>query len=308
MANKLYDLIIIGSGPAGMAAAIYAARKGLLTLIIGKEVGGQVSKTDVVENYLGFGSSTGTDLVKAFHQHSEEFENIEHLHDLSVKNIEKADKDFQVLLENGDFYKAKSLIIASGRNPRQLNVPGEMEFRNKGVSYCEVCDAPLFKGKTTAVIGGGNSALEAVLSLAKLCPTVYIININPALGGDKISQDKVKSFENVKIINNAQTLEIMGDKFVTGLKYKDLKTNKELKLDLQGVFIEIGWSPSVDFDKLTKKDKWNQIIIDKQCKTNIEGIFAAGDVTDVGFYQIIVAAGEGAKAALSAYQYLTRRK
>ncbi len=183
-----------------------------------------------------------------------------------------------------------------------------MEYRNKGVSYCETCDGPLFKNKVTAVIGAGNSALETVISLAAICPTVYIVNIGTQLGGDKILQDKVKALKNVQIINNAQTQEIIGDKFVTALKYKDTTTKKFKEIKVAGVFIEIGWVPSIDFDKLTKKNKLHEIIIDKQGRTSIPGIFAAGDITDTGYWQIIIAAGEGAKAALSSYQYSTNLK
>ncbi len=307
--NKIFDIAIIGLGPAGMTAAIYCVRKGLETLIIGKEVGGQVAKTGAVENYLGFGQTTGTQLSRQFDRHAESFKNIKHLHDIVVTDLRNNKSGiFEVLTARKDAFRSKAIIICSGRTPKRLNIPGEMEYRAKGVSYCEVCDAPIFSGKTTAVIGGGNSALEAVASLAPICPQVYLLNINADLGGDKVTQDKIRTYKNVKIINSARTLEILGDKFVTGLKYKDLKTGKINQLKTAGVFIEIGWEPAVNFDKLTKKDKYNQIIIGKQCQTSVPGIFAAGDVTDVGFYQIVVAAGEGAKAGLSAYRYLNTIK
>lgn len=308
MARSIYDVIIIGLGPAGMAAGIYCARKGLKTLILGKEVGGQVAKTGAVENYLGFGQATGAELTNQFDEHLESFKNVEHHHNIEVTNIVKKKANLEVITNKNDKIETRSIIICSGRNPKRLNVPGESQFLSKGVTYCEVCDAPLFQNRITAVIGGGNSALEAALSLSKLCPQVYILNITSKLSGDKISQDKLKNLKNVKILNNVQTVGISGDQFVSGLKYKDFKTGKVHDLKVQGVFIEIGWEPSISFDNLTKKDKWSQIIIDKQCQTNIQGIFAAGDVTDVGFYQIIVAAGEGAKAALAAAQYLTKKK
>jgi len=257
---------------------------------------------------LGFGFSTGTDLVNAFQEHVKKFNNIEHLHNVLVKDIKKQGKIFAVKSGTGDSYVAQSLIIASGRNPRMLDLPGEKEYRNKGISYCEVCDGPLFKGKKTAVIGSGNSGLEAALSLAKIASQVYVIEYTKNIAGDKYYQDELKKLKNVKFITSAQTTEFYGDKFVKGLKYKDLKTGKINDLKLEGIFIEIGWIPSIDFDKITKKTKYNEIIVDKQCHTNIPGIFAAGDITDVGYWQIIIAAGEGAKAALSAYSYLSKQK
>lgn len=308
MAEKIYDVIIIGSGPSGMTAGMYCARKGLDTLVIGKEVGGQVAKSAEIENYLGFGSSTGTELVKSFHDHIEQFENIEHVHDVLVKKIEQQGDNFITEIDNGEKYESKSMIIASGRNPRELGVPGEKEFKQKGVSYCEVCDGPLFKDKNTAVLGAGNSGLEAVISLAKICPTVYLLNVNEELGGDKILQDKIKALANVKILNKVQTLEFIGDKFLTTIKYKNLNTDKEEQIEVAGAFIEIGWIPSVDFDSITQKNDKNEIKINSECQTNIKGLYAAGDVTDIGVWQIIVAAGEGAKAALKINEYLTKKK
>jgi len=308
MTNKIFDVIIIGSGPSGMTAGIYCARKGLETIIIGKEVGGQVSKSAEIANYLGFGQSTGTDLTKSFHDHISEFKNITHVHDVLVKKIDKKDNGFSAELDNGDTYQAKSMIIASGRNPRELGIPGEKEFKNKGLSYCETCDGPLFKDKDTAVVGTGNSGLEAVISLAKICPTVYLLNVGEELGGDKILQDKVKSLDNVKILNKVKTTEVIGDKFVTSLKYQDLNDSQSKEIKLSGVFIEVGWIPSIDFDNITDKNDKNEIKIDTRCRTNIEGLFAAGDITDIGIWQIIVAAGEGAKAAITANEYLAKQK
>jgi alkyl hydroperoxide reductase subunit F len=307
MADKIYDVVIIGSGPAGMTAAIYCIRKGLDTLIIGKEVGGQVAKSAEIENYLGFGSSTGQELSKEFHEHVKSFENIEHVHDVLVKKIEQKDDKFTAITDENK-YEAKSLIIASGRKPRKLGIPGEEEFRNKGVSYCETCDAPLFKDKKTAVIGGGNSGLEAVMSLVDICPKVYLLEYAKELNADKVLQDKIKELDNVEIITNAETTEILGDKFVTGLKYKDRESKEEKEIELKGIFIEIGWKPSIDFDKISPKNDKNEIIVDKKCRTEINGLFAAGDITDIGYWQIIIAAGEGAKAALSAYDYISKNK
>ena len=306
-ANPLYDCLIIGAGPAGMTAGIYAVRKGLKTLVIGKEVGGQVEKSGEIENYLGFGSSNGAEVTQKFHQHIDEFENLEHKEGVLVTSLKKNNGNFLVRTEQGDF-TSKSVIIASGRNPRKLGVPGEEQFKNKGVTYCEVCDAPLFRDKVTAVIGGGNSGLEAAVSLALLSPKIYILNIDQELKGDEILTKKIESLKNVEVINNAQTLKIEGDKFVKSLTYRDRVSGQERKIDVEGVFIEIGYVPSNEFDKITKKDQWDQIEIDVDCRTSVLGVFAAGDVTNISFDQIIIAAGEGAKAALSAYQYLTRKE
>lgn len=307
----LYDVIIIGSGPAGMTAAIYCVRKGLSTLVIGKEVGGQVAKSGEVENYLGYWVKTGMELVQKFHQHVERFEGLEHLHGLEIVSFRIKNKDpqiFEVVVDGGKLYQSRALIIASGRNPRKLGVPGEEEFTNKGVSYCEVCDAPLFRGKRTAVIGGGNSALEAGSSLANLSTQVYIVNIGEEPGGDEILREKVKSLANIEIINQAETKEILGDQFVKALVYLDKNTGQEKKIEIEGVFVEIGWVPAVSFDHLTEKNQRNEIIIDRKNCTSIAGVFAAGDVTNVPYNQVVVAAGEGAKAALSAYEWLARQK
>ncbi|GMR18970.1 MAG: hypothetical protein BMS9Abin34_093 [Patescibacteria group bacterium] len=301
-----YDLIIIGSGPAGMSAAIYAARKGLSALVIGKMVGGQMTKSGEVQNYLGYGYTTGLELAEKFHKHLEDFKGLEHQHGTLVKSLKKKEKGFVAVMEDGERFRGRAVIIASGRIPRHLNVPGEEEFANRGVSYCEVCDAPLFKGKVTTVVGGGNSALEAVLSLAELSPKVYIVNINPQLAGDEVLRKRISEKKNVEVIGNALTVSINGKQVVESLTYKDKTTGKEGTLETEGVFIEIGSVPSVEFDKLTEKDKGGEIKVDNRNQTSVEGIFAAGDVTDIGFYQIIVAAGEGAKAALSAYDYLIR--
>ncbi|MCX6744951.1 MAG: FAD-dependent oxidoreductase [Candidatus Parcubacteria bacterium] len=306
MKNNIYDVIIIGLGPAGMTAAIYCSRKGLNTLIIGNEAGGQVAKSALIENYLGFGFKSGQELSQVFSEHLAKFKNISALKNIVVKSIAKKAKLFEVKLDNKKILKAKSLIIASGRLPRHLNILGEKEFINRGVSYCEVCDGPIFKDKITAVIGGGNSGLEAAISLAKLCTKVYVLEFTPKLKADLAYINLVKKLKNIQIITGAQLTKIQGKKFVESLEYKDLTSQQIKKLKVDGIFIEAGWIPSIDFDKLTLKNKLNEIIVDKQCRTSIPGVFAAGDITDIGYWQIIIAAGEGAKAALSAYQYLTK--
>ena len=300
-----YDVIIIGAGPAGMTAAVYAVRKGLQALVVAKEIGGQVMKSGEVENYLGFGSSTGYEVAAKFHEHIDQFENLNHIDGVAVTAVEKKDDIFLVKTDHGIF-SGRTVIIASGRSPRHLNVPGEREFTNKGITYCDVCDGPLFKGKPVAVVGGGNSALEAALSLARLSSSVIILNLTGELTGDEILREKVNKAKNITVINNAKTTRINGNKLVTGLTYID-NDGKEQELSAEGIFIEIGYGPSVSFDTLTKKDSHNRIIITNECETSVPGIFAAGDVSSVRDNQIIVAAGEGAKSALSAYYYLSKR-
>lgn len=300
----MYDVIIIGSGPAGMTAAIYCVRKGLKVLVLGKEVGGQVAKSGEIENYLGYWQTTGGELALKFHEHLKEFKNVEHKHDIEVTELIKENKHFKVKTTAGE-YKGLTVIIASGRIPRLLNVSGEKEFTNKGVSYCDVCDGPLFKGKDVAIVGGGNSALEAAVSMSVLSPKVYIINIKKELAGDAVLREKVLSLKNVEIINEATTVEIVGDTFVSGLKYLDAKKEEHV-VSVKGIFIEIGYIPSINFDKISEKDENNRIKITINCETNIPGIFAAGDVSNIRDNQIVIAAGEGAKAALSAYNYVTR--
>ncbi len=303
--NKtLFDSIIIGVGPAGMSSAVYLARKGLKSLIIGDVIGGQTSLSGEVDNYLGFSLMKGALLGEQFHKHIETFDNLDHLHNVRVTKIDKIDKGFRVSVGD-DNYEARTLIIASGKEPRELGVPGERELKNKGVTYCATCDAPLFNGKVVAVVGGGNSALDAAIQLLNFSPKVYLININEKLNGDAIMQEKLNKNDKVKIINKAETVEILGEGSVNGLKIK--VEGKEEVLDVGGVFVEIGSIPSVDFlSSDIELNKHNEIIIEKRNMTNVPGIFAAGDVTDVLEKQTIVAAGEGAKAAIQVSEYLNK--
>jgi alkyl hydroperoxide reductase subunit F len=300
----MYELVIIGAGPAGITAAIYAARKGIDFIIISKDVGGQTAWSGDVENYTGYQFITGVQLTEKFEEHVLQF-------DVKLKvgeAVKKVEKKGEVIFVTTDknTYQSKTLIIASGKQPRLLNVPGETEFKNHGITYCATCDAPLFKDKSVAVIGAGNSALDATLQLIKIAKQIYLININPRLGGDAIMRQKVEASERVKIFNSSQTKEILGDKFVSAIKIE--KDNKEVKLDVEGVFVEIGSIPSCDFIDFVEKNKYAEIVIDAENKTNVEGIFACGDVTNVLEKQIIIAAGEGAKAVLSVFRYLSRKK
>lgn len=296
----IYDLIIIGAGPAGITAAVYAARLGLKFMVVSGDIGGQAAISGDVENYTGYQFITGPELAAKFEEHMRKF------------NIEtKEGEEVAALTKNADFFEAKtakntyltkSLIIASGKRSRLLNVPGEKEFKNKGLTYCAVCDGPLFKDKAVAVVGGGNSALDAVIQLLNIARKIYLININNELGGDKIMRDKVYESDKVTVLNNTSVLAIMGDKFVNSVKIK--RQGNDETLPVEGVFVEIGLVPNSGFAPLLSKNEYGEIKVDSSNRTNIAGIFAAGDVTDVPEKQIIVAAGEGSKAALGVFKYL----
>ena len=298
----MLDLIIIGAGPAGITAAVYAARKKMDLLVISKDIGGQTAWSGDIENYTGYQFVTGPELVAKFEEHMKK-NNIALKENEDVTVIErKKDKVF-VKTDKGE-YEAKTVIIASGKRSMELGVPGEEEFKNKGLTYCATCDGPLFSEKDVAVIGGGNSALDAALQLIKIANHVYIINIVKELTGDPVEQDKLKNSKNVTIMNEAQVTAVLGDKFVSAIKIKTKDSEKEIPV--QGVFVEIGLIPNSGFARGIDKNDKNEIKVDSYNRTNIPGIFAAGDVTDVPEKQIIIAAGEGAKATLGAFKYLSR--
>ncbi len=305
--DKKWDVIVIGGGPAGLTAAIYTVRKGLTTLLITKDIGGQAALSGNVENYLGFTMITGWELAQKFREHIEKFEHGNILEGVAVTNITGSEGNWCVLASNGQNYWARALIIASGRRPRLLGVPGEKEFLGRGVATCATCDAPLFKDKDVAVIGGGNSAMDAVVSLAKVARKVYVVNINPALTGDEVLKRSVESAPNVTIFPNSVETRVIGDKTVTAVEIENLKTKKRQVLKVSGVFVEIGYIPAVEFDNLTKKDGKGAIITDcDTMATSVPGIFAAGDVNNIWGEQIIIAAGEGAKAGLRVAEYLAK--
>ncbi len=305
--DKVLDSIVIGSGPAGMSAGIYLARKGLNALVIGDVVGGQTALSGEVDNYLGFHLVKGFELGENFHKHAAQFPNLQHIHNLKVSNVKILDKAFEVTTDDDKNYTAHSLIIASGKEPRKLGVPGEEEFKNKGVTYCATCDAPLFKGKTVVVVGGGNSALDAAIQLLNYSPKIYLVNIGDELTGDAVMLDRLTSNSKVEILNNTKTLEVVGDQLVNGLKIKS--ADEERTLEVQGVFVEIGSIPTVDFlPSDVSLNEHNEVVIDKRNMTNVPGIFSAGDVTDILEKQTVVAAGEGAKAAIQVAEYLNKRE
>jgi alkyl hydroperoxide reductase subunit F len=300
----MYDLIIVGAGPAGITASVYASRKRLNFLAVTNDIGGQAAYSGDVENYTGYQFITGPDLVSKFEEHLKQY-NIQLKEGEEAADIKKTDDMISVRTNKGE-YQAKAVIVASGKKSKELAVPGEREFKGRGVTYCATCDGPLFVGKDVAVIGGGNSALDAALQLVKIARYVYLINITPSLSGDAIMKDKVRQNKSVKILNGTQIVSILGDKMVSAIKIK--KENKEEQLSVQGVFVEIGLIPNSSFVRGVEKNKLGEIKVNCYNETNVPGIFAAGDVTDVPEKQIIIAAGEGAKACLSAFRYLMVQK
>ena len=301
---QIYDLIIIGAGPAGITASVYAARKKLDFLVISLDIGGQAAWSGDIENYTGYQFITGPELAAKFEEHMRKY-GIALKENEGVLSLEKSGEVISVKTNKAD-YQARSVIIASGKKSRELRVPGEKEFKNRGLTYCATCDGPLFAGKEVAVIGGGNSSLDAALQLIKIAKHVYIINNAGRLTGDEIMRQKVEAAGNVTVLNNFQVVSVTGDKFVSAIKIKDNAVLKELAV--QGVFVEIGLIPNVVFTGEVEKNEMGEIKIDSANQTNIPGIFAAGDVTDVQEKQIIIAAGEGSKAALSAFRYLAQKE
>ena len=302
-----YDLIIIGGGPAGITAGIYAARKKLRTLLVAKRFGGQMNEAHAVENYPGITVMSGVDLTKKFIENLKKFD-IEIKEGKNVREIQVAENKFEVIFEDGEHLDARSIIIASGKNPRPLKVLGEEKFLGKGVTYCSICDVPLFKGKDVVVIGGGNAGLDTALDLTKYANRVYVLEFIDKLLGDNLTQERLKATGKVEFITSAATKELKGKKLLEGLVYEDRKSGEIKELKVQGVFVEIGYVPSSGFIKdLVKFNKAGEIVINqKDNSTKTPGIFAAGDVTDIIYKQIIIACSEGAKAALSAYNYLTK--
>jgi alkyl hydroperoxide reductase subunit F len=301
----MYDVIIIGAGPSGMTAAVYTARKKLNTLLISKDVGGQTNWTNSIENYMGYQFIEGPELIEKFEAQVKQFPIDLKIGD-GVINISLLDKGFEGHTESGQTYQGKAAIIASGKRPRSLNVPGEEKFRGKGISYCSICDAPLFEGMNVAVVGGGNSALEAADDLIKIADQVYLVSLTP-LTGDQVLIDKIKVAPNLTIYTEHETLSISGDNFVSRITVKDVKSNEIRALNVKGVFVEIGLIPNSDLAKgIVPFNRLGEIEVSSHCETVVPGLFAAGDVTSTPEKQIIIAAGEGAKAALQVYHYLQR--
>jgi alkyl hydroperoxide reductase subunit F len=300
----MYDLIIIGAGPAGITATVYAARKKMDFLVISGDIGGQAAWSGDIENYTGYQFITGPELASKFEEHMRKY-GVAVKEAESVLDLRKIDDKIVVKTDKGQ-YESRTAIVASGKRSRELSVPGEKEFKNKGLTYCATCDGPLFADKDVAVIGGGNSALDAVLQLMKIARRIYLINIVPHLTGDPVMIDKVHESGIVTVMNNAKVLEITGGEMVSGIKVR--YDGEEKTLPVEGIFVEIGLMPNSHFAPDLEKNALGEIKVDCHNRTNIPGIFAAGDVTDVPEKQIIIAAGEGSKASLSAFKYLNQRR
>lgn len=300
-----FDVLVVGGGPAGAAAAIYSARKGIRTGIVAERFGGQVNDTLSIENIIGTKATEGPAFVASLEAHVLDYE-VDVMKSQRATKIEK--KDFvEVTLENGAVLKGKTVILSTGARYRQLGVPGEQEFKNKGVAYCPHCDGPIFKGKDVAVIGGGNSGVEAAIDLAGVVNHVTLIQRSDELKADQVLQQRVRSIKNVTIITNALTKEITGTDKVNGLTYVDRVTGEEKHVTLEGVFIQIGLLPNTEFlAGAVEMNERGEIIVDKHGSTNIPGVFAAGDCTDAGFKQIVISIGSGATAALGAFDYMIR--
>lgn len=303
----LYDLIIIGGGPAGITAGIYAARKKLKTLLLTEDFIGQVGKTSQIDNYLGLPGISGIELMEKFKEHIKKFE-IEIQEAEKVVKVKKEKEFFLIKTESKKKFLAKSVIITTGRDPRPLEVPGEKEFIGRGVSYCSICEAPFFQDKAVAVIGGGNSGFEAALDLLKYAKRIFIFESSNKIIADEILQEEVEKEKKIEIHLNKEVKKIEGRGKVQALIYQDLKTKKTFQVPIDGVFIQIGTLPATAFVKgLVDFNESDEIRVDfETCQTSTPGIFAAGDVNNGEWKQIIIAAGEGAKAALAAYKYLQK--
>jgi len=309
-AKAPFDVLVVGGGPAGAAAAVYAARKGIRTGIVAERMGGQTNDTMAIENYISVLETDGPKFSAALEAQVRAY-------DVDIMNLQRVRQVIPaselggwvgVELENGAIVRSRSVILTTGARWRNVNVPGEQEYKNKGVAYCPHCDGPLFKGKRTAVIGGGNSGVEAAIDLAGIVSHVTLFEYADQLKADAVLVAKLKSLPNVTVVMNAQTTEITGDgQKVNGIGYKDRVSGQDHHIALEGIFVQIGLVPNTEFLKGPfELSKFGEIVVDAKCHTNVPGVFAAGDVTTVPYKQIVIAAGEGAKAALSAFDYLIR--
>ena len=306
-AKAVYDSLIIGGGPAGASAAIYSARKGIRTGVVAQRFGGQVADTVGIENFISVKETEGPKLVMALEQHVKEYE-VDVMNLQTATRLSKTGDEIAITLENGAVLKSKTVILSTGARWREMNVPGEQEYRGKGVAYCPHCDGPLYKGKRVAVIGGGNSGVEAAIDLAGVVSHVTLVEFDTKLRADAVLQKKLNSLPNVTIITNALSKEVLGaDGKVTTLRYEDRANNQLHDIALEGIFVQIGLLPNTDWLKgVIDLSPRGEIIIDQKGETSMPGVFAAGDCTTVPYKQIIIAMGEGAKASLSAFDYLIR--
>ena len=298
----MHDVVIIGAGPAGLSAGVYCARKMMDTLVVSTNIGGQATWSWEVENYLGYHLITGVELVERFRDHLDDFK-VQLQEGNTVSSLLRRGDEFVVSTDKDGELAAHTVIVASGKVPRMLDVPGEDTYRGRGVAYCSTCDGPLFRGKKVAVVGGGNSALDAALQLNQIAERVYLIAVEEHLGGEEIRHNQVLASDKIEVFTSSRLTAIRGETFVKAI---DLVHGKEEKtLEVAGVFIEIGSLPSTGFlPPEVELNELGEIVIDSNNRTSIPGLFAAGDATNVAEKQIIIAAGEGAKAALSAYAWL----
>lgn len=300
-----YDVLVIGGGPAGASAAIYAARKGIRTGIVADRFGGQILDTASIENFISVKHTEGPKLASSLEEHVKEY-NVDVMNLQRAKRLEKKDL-VEIELENGAVLKSKTVILSTGARWRNVGVPGEAEFKNKGVAYCPHCDGPLFAGKDVAVIGGGNSGIEAAIDLAGIVNHVTVLEFMPELKADSVLQERLYSLSNVTVHKNVQTKEITGTDNVNGITFIERETGEEKHVELAGVFVQIGLVPSTEWlGDAVERTKFGEIVVDKRGATNVPGVFAAGDCTDSAYKQIIISMGSGATAALGAFDYLVR--
>ncbi len=305
--DTIYDVIIIGGASAGLTAAIYASRRAMKTLVLTKDIGGQLSMTPDVENYPGFDRVEGWTLSDKFKKQAELFG--AEIKFAEVQSVNKKDEDHFVIEANGSSYVGRSVILAFGKTPRNLDVPGEKELQGRGVSYCATCDMPLYRGKTVAVIGGGNSALDAAIYGSDICEKIYLIHRRDQYRGEQVLIDRMKSKQNVEPIYNAVTKEVKGEGKVSSLVIEDVVTGETREIPVDGVFVEIGYVVKAEFVKhLVEMTERNEVITDKYMMTSTPGVFAAGDLTTSIYKQAVISAGEGCTAALGAYEYLMKKE
>jgi len=297
-----YDVVVVGAGPGGASAAIYSARKGLKTAIIAEKIGGQVQDTKGIENLISVPYTEGPQLAAQLASHISEYD-IKLLEHRRVKKVINSEMK-KLELESGEYLQTKSLIVATGAKWRELGVPGEKENIGRGVAYCPHCDGPMFKGKDIAVIGGGNSGVEAAIDLAGIVKSIKLIEFGAELKADTVLVNKLKTLSNVEIITSAKTTQVIADNGkVVGLEYEDRNTHESKRIDLEGIFVQIGLVPNSSFIKdVVETNRFGEIVVDEKCRTNVPGIYAAGDVTTVPYKQIIISMGEGAKAALTSFE------
>lgn len=300
--NHVYETIIIGGGPAGLTAAVYSLRKGMDTALITFDVGGQVLDTSDIENYMGFKMISGQELINKFFEQVKQFP-LAFEDNVYVTKIEKEEKLFKIYTTSRKIYKSLTVIIAAGKRYKKLNVEGEDRLTGHGVAYCATCDAPLFKGKEVIVVGGGNTAIEGAIEVAKHAEKVFIVLRRDVFRADKVLVDKLGNYKNIEILFKTRVKKIIGKDRVEYVLLD--KNGEEINMKIDGIFIEVGMVPNSEFVKdFVKLNQWNEIIVDSSCKTSKDGCFAAGDITSVPEKQIIISAGEGAKAAVSAFKYV----